>query len=609
MMKPTYIYFYARALTILLSTSSIAAMSLSEDTQNFSQFKTAKMLGDEIADGSSYGGYRDIFLDEKNLKSQTFQKTAPSFQETNDDEIVAKKFQHSVLVQEDPEGKITINPLFARHQETILDMNNLSYAIAKRQGFSDEMNRWVEMLNKSSADLQAMPDSTDSFLGMSMITLCEMEEREYNQMVRGKIAECESKINMFGARVERYRTELLSKGWELRVIEGRTGYKTIGEDDRRFVEDDRGFVAYHPASNLMTVVYHGSRNEYDWETNFDGSKVKAPSVNLELPEFVEIHRGFGHAVASTHANAREAILDVVKKLGTEKRQDLKIVYSGHSQGAAVSQAAAVLAAATIGKEIFGPQFNNAESNSFQYYGLSVPRVFAGKVTKTWVEGMFGKDNMIRQNVHGDPVPVSAVKKLSNFQQDFLKTLIQPNFKKAAAQWMLHKGNMDNIPFISQWLATKLENGIDWGTNLTTDFLKNRPQFKLFLEKKIEDAVEDFVGFEGVGHLALDSVTAAHKRNLWAQTTSFLGRFASNTKDVVTGYYSKLTGQKTTAPGFWGLLKNTATDALYTFTAPLHYGSTVADEGGSFDPNVVGRDVAKLVGIGKAHQALKNIAQK
>jgi hypothetical protein len=73
----------------------------------------------------------------------------------------------------------------------------------------------------------------------------------------------------------------------------------------------------------------------------------------------------------------------IDDLDNETKSKIKVVVSGHSQGAALASILLPLLAEIYtadGK--FGPNFNNAFSNVFQGYFISNPRVYSGDIPLT-----------------------------------------------------------------------------------------------------------------------------------------------------------------------------------------------------------------------------------
>lgn len=484
------------------------------------------------------------------------------------------------------DGSKRINENYIGFQRTIHIMNDLSYAIAKRQGYGDDLNKWISELNKTQKDYVAFKASRekdvevndDDFLDLRE----ELTDRDYQRHIefcKWKIKELEQKVIENINRSNGHFKDLKENGgWEWKVIEGKTGYKSITGSDRAYVPDDRGFVAYQKSTNTIIVVYHGSRNEKDWDTNFDGQAVTALDVGLKLPDNPLLHRGFGHAVASCEQQVKDAIRDFVREHEEENkgnRKDLNIYVTGHSQGAAVASISFMDLAINLGKELFGEGYKNAEKNNFKGIFFSAPRSFARRFGEVYNKSLallneeVGADNMMRQNVYGDPVPHAS--------------------KKAIGIW---EGRLLNL--------------IDYFFDLRKLSFFQKPQFENIRVGGISlvDALKNanFVSYDSVGHLALDSVVAAQKRVWWDAAKAFWKRTTTNFVDVAKNSIQRALGYETPGKGIMDFIGNTAKDMAMTLVAPFHNGVLQEDAGAAFDPSVVGNNPNSMLAAG-----LKNTA--
>ncbi|HBN22975.1 MAG TPA: hypothetical protein DD412_07040 [Holosporales bacterium] len=291
----------------------------------------------------------------------------------------------------------------------------------------------------------------------------------------------------------------------------------------------------------MTVIIRGSQTREDavgspdWEVNFDSKLIDFP--------FGKVHGGFYNRTTAMLPNIQKAMNRFIDDLDDETKSKIKVVVSGHSQGAALASILIPLLAETYkanGK--FGPNFNNALSNVFQGYFLSNPRVYSGDSAIEWINRVVGKHNMIRQNVTGgilaDPVPVAS-----------------PGRTMTAL--------LSLIPFAGERLAEKY--GGDKGTR-------------------------------SVGYLAADWSNDVLTRQLGNDTLSLAARRAKkyfwNRWDILVdavkhplNILNLTTGKKILKQLFLEPIK----DPLIAFVAPAHYGSigNSAEKGEAlFRPDIV-----------------------
>ena len=175
---------------------------------------------------------------------------------------------------------------------------------------------------------------------------------------------------------------------------------------------------FHPP--YTTFEYsplHGSRNADDWQTNFDATLVAAKTeCKLPLSKDIWVHRGFGHVVKSFIHNLENDLVEIIQKVSEGKenldKEKLRILFTGHSHGAAVATLAAVCFADSQGQALFGIDYKNASGNQIQSYVFAMPRFVAQKdVSK--VHEIFGRHNIIQQNVKGDPAPAILSSQLSD----------------------------------------------------------------------------------------------------------------------------------------------------------------------------------------------------
>ena len=502
------------------------------------------------------------------------------------------KMASNPLVMLDDDGNKTVNPHFSHHKTTILEMNALSYATSKRQSASDQMNKWIAALNSNSTEhAEFLKDLEDDFFGcMDMLDVFEeMDYQDRGSYIKKEISKLEAYIMDQVSAEQKLADVLYKDGWELKAFEGKSGYKrALGNPGDNWVNDDRGFVAFHRKTNTISVIYHGSRDGSDWEANFDARQVRASTTGLNLPGDVKVHRGFANLVESCKDNVAELVRQFHASIEESKKAKVQIYVSGHSLGAALASVSILDLVHNLGPQLFGPDFNNATSNNVKGFFLSTPRAF-GKEGATTANETVGEDNMVRQNVHGDPVPVAGLKKVEAKLRSFLEW-VQGDRERGST-------GVSRIPLIGKWLEDHMFSILE------------KPQFKVFLEENLEDALASMSGYESVGHLALDDTGETLKRMLWPSIKALAGRTAANFVGMVKGYWGALVGNDVPNPGITGFVKNTFYDIASTGAAPLHNGTTCAGAGGAFDKNLPSLETDRLLKQGQSHLDAKEAAKQ
>lgn len=326
--------------------------------------------------------------------------------------------------------------------------------------------------------------------------------------------------------MEEYLAALTQDGWEVKSVSGRSG-----KDNR--IEDNPGFVAYNKSKNIMTVVMRGSQTKADeeksadWEVNFDGEMIDT-SIG-------KVHRGFYNKSMAVAPRIVEAMEEFMKELTPDQKKNIRVIFTGHSQGAAL---ASFLLPLTIDifktKKTFGPNFDNAQQNVFMGYLISAPRVYGDEKGQDWIHTLTGKDNIIRQNVTGnlinDPVPVgSPGRTLTNL--------------------------LKLIPFAGESLAKKYGGG---------------------------------QGTRSVGYLAADLSKDVLTRRASVDFQALGERRLTAINKAIAEFQETGPSFKTAKSLFNAFIKEPLTDTLWTLVGPLHYGSThnQVEEGAYFGPEVV-----------------------
>ncbi|MBX9804332.1 MAG: lipase family protein [Alphaproteobacteria bacterium] len=270
------------------------------------------------------------------------------------------------------------------------------------QVIDNVQNRHLPFIGKKS-------DGTFSltpFLGEINKDLLALNELSYS-MVKGHVALSDLKM-----------VELEEQGWKL--IAGMTGLEGMSS----YFGDLSGLVYYNKLKRLIAVVYHGTSTIDDgvgagWTTNINvpiinpraiKSKTAAGDSLHALDMAGSVHKGFAHKYVTTQEDLLEIITRFLakKEVTQEERENLRIVFTGHSQGAALGNLALYDMAVNHGADLFGLGFDNHKDPRFYGYFLSAPRV-GNKAYVDTLHAVVGEECIIRQNLHGDPVPVALGK--------------------------------------------------------------------------------------------------------------------------------------------------------------------------------------------------------
>jgi hypothetical protein len=271
-------------------------------------------------------------------------------------------------------------------------------------------------------------------------------------------------------KLARYEQYYRKNSWIIKYLPGITGSK-----ETNAIDDIPGIFAYNKEKDLMIICFRGSQKlageniftSKDWKANFSrkissSSSKKNPLFGL-LPENIAMHKAYAFRAGETLS----AIMKTVKVFWQinedeghpEKNQALRFIVTGHSQGSALGTLALAALVHTLGKDLYGPLYANAEQNKFAGYFFSSPRSIMGLESAFIVHSLVGKHNIANQNVEGDPV--TQLNMASNF----------PGFKKNSWKdlgFLLldkKKDALERRPqILQQWLHNKSIFGIDLSGN-------------------------------------------------------------------------------------------------------------------------------------------------
>jgi hypothetical protein len=316
-------------------------------------------------------------------------------------------------------------------------------------------------------------------------------------------------------------------------------------------------------------------------------------MKVELSQYLEktgckiegdVHKGFAKKYYSTKPDVLALMKDIIDTLTPEQKKNVKVVFSGHSQAGGTGSLALADITANHGKELFGPDFDNKKSGTFNGYFLSGART-GDEEYANWVHKHVGKDYIARQNVAGDPVPVALVDE--EVQKIVLKIpalgkiLVEAAGGYADTGHLLYEdgaevGRRANALFVEEGLS------IDEFSKLDT-FIRDLLSFKLNKEDIPQALISNSVSSSWN--------PVAKLQNLW------------NNYKIGQMIYSAAQGDKQS---------QAMLDQLLTMRfGHFHYGHFKKETGtAGFDPKIIGRDLDKYLEYGRQHELTKeNALQK
>ena len=529
------------------------------------------------------------------------------------------------------------NPNASVLQGSILDLNDLSYLVAKSQSKKAELAALRNKLKDVKEEIAEL-EATDDFFGLDEALLDELYSERDDLGV--KIQALGKDLQENDKRKDELTEVFVRHGWVLRVFKGKTGYKPqFGDEAVSYVDDDRGIVAYDPSTHSFVICYHGSRNADDWKTNLDGKKIKASEAGLLLGD-LEVHRGFAHAAASCTVSICNAV-DEILATGIST-VGANFWGAGHSQGAGVAALGLADLALRLGVRFYGPGFDNTVSNVFKGLLLSAPRAVAAASLDGY-HAIVGSHNVIRQNVDIDPVPVASLRESGPLKTvahvggkvvSVVKTVSSPViavgefidnhtgiFTAAGKTISLADrgimaaskvGNFAPVRTVFSFIpgaptawalyqhgrtAVMTANKVSAVVSTVIDDPRLVGVKDTFATQEAGDAMESLTGYAGVGQLALDPTAEVERRSIWPSLKAWAGRVVTNTIGLFKTR-TRFDGQPASVDA---LIAYSAKDLVKTLFAPVHYGSTVKGASGSFDPKVVGTDLDTMLANGRAHR--------
>jgi hypothetical protein len=449
----------------------------------------------------------------------------------------------------------------------IISQVDMTYAKSKFQDIMEEFEIESEKFNKSN--------NSDEKKGLRAV----LNSNEYRAQYHIR-------------KLNNYQKQLTDKGWEFKPFEGLTGYIHGGHAK----EDEAGFIGFNKDKSILTINWHGSRNGEDWKANLDG--VKTPVEELGG---MEVHRGFWNRVKASLQQIDIILDEYMKTLTEEQRKNVIVVNTGHSQGAALSTLTQLYLITKWAPKYFGENYKNDEANHIQGLHLSCPRSVAEEFIEK-ANKIIGAQNFIRYNVHGDIVPLVAMRATATETlKGILKTALMLKDNKEKRQEYIESAK--KLPVIGKYVdeyVSKAEHYINENKTDLETYLE-LPQIKDTIkeyEGKPEKFVEHMTGYGDLGTLALIYFPEALNTSLEQSAGHFWTRLKNNYKLYKEGKEE-----------FYNIRMKMIGDIIFSNLAPFHGGSTVEgtdndSAGGAFEPNIFSADLAKHIQQGSEHEKNK-----
>lgn len=493
------------------------------------------------------------------------------------------------------ENGVQGSPFLKSMQDTLLRMNDLSYNRVKAGDaylrFADNEHTRLEREGWDIRGFRGLEGRRSDFIDLSGIV-------SYN-----------ADLNVIAVV---YHGTAGSEGWETNFeamkLNPRYLVMELGKDLYEEMREKFSATLFNPAvKELKQTLKAFSQQEFtssrmadilhqieDMVTNgvIDsalGQHLSAPiRLKLELVDYIEktgvniggaIHKGFAKKYFSTKREVINLIRVFVQRLPADKVKSVKIVMSGHSQAGGTANLAQADIMANHSEEIFGTKINNSQSGTFYGYFLSAARV-GDRVYARWMHENVGKDNIARQNVKGDPVPIASgdkdMAKTLKASVPALGELLSETADYADTGHLLFD---DAKEVWERAKASYLKAGIDvYELEAFTNGLYNAASMMFGTE-----AIPDFIATQPE-YCSWNPITKAKN------CIDTIG-FANKTISALRG--------KSTA-------QNELSDLATKRYAHLHYGHFRREVNTAvFDPLVVGRDIDKMLMQGVQHEEKKH----
>jgi septal ring factor EnvC (AmiA/AmiB activator) len=279
--------------------------------------------------------------------------------------------------------------------ELIIDMKDAKSGVS-----IVEINgkKWVQYIRDPSKQIQGIRYRfSDQFLTL-YDQLLEANDHSYAaaNMFTEKNPEKLQKVN---ERHDRLNSDFEKLGWKDTIY-------ACGSMGRDNVDADVPCVMRHnPNEKVVEITFHGSRiGSYfpffhdgtgDWGANYDDESVSPDKINLDIKADVKLHKGFALNVQSVQDNIKQYLKDILSKVPPAQRSQYRVVFTGHSKGAAMANIGALLAKEYLDKEKIPAHVSTILFSS--------PRAIFEDKSQTLMDKIIGIANVVRVGVYGDPV--------------------------------------------------------------------------------------------------------------------------------------------------------------------------------------------------------------
>lgn len=153
---------------------------------------------------------------------------------------------------------------------------------------------------------------------------------------------------------------------------------------------------------IIAIVFRGSQAQSfqrlngmlgaSWLTNLSARKMTYPE-SFGLPHAL-FHRGYLERYGSARLNIFADVQELWNRIPANKRSEVRIIITGHSQGGGVTIPAAADIVKNLGQMLFGSNFDNVRTPRFFVYALSSPNTVGDRETKQLVHDIVGRDNIL-----------------------------------------------------------------------------------------------------------------------------------------------------------------------------------------------------------------------
>lgn len=500
------------------------------------------------------------------------------------------------FVLEDESGLIRVSSFIKSEQDTLLIMNDLSYNLIKDAQTQMKLNfktmEKLKTLGWQMVGFSGLEGRRNTYPDMSGMIFYNPKRNLIIVVYRGTGGNKDGwDTNFDAAKINPYKIQkefckdLYDEVVEIvRSSDHYEALKGIKKIIRKAQEDDLNLAKANETYSKVTSYI----KEQNLEEHMTVGIINAFDQKLELMSTVdkigsniegEVHKGFLKKYLSTKNEVLGILKNHIKGMSPDQKKKLKIIFTGHSQAGATGNLALTDICINHGKELFGKKFKN--QTDFRFYGYYLSAARAGdKAYRKWVHQHLGKSFIIRQNVEGDPTPVSSGdEKMAEY--------------------------VERIPVIGEILAKRIAQFDDTGYLLLDDGHKVWKRARDLYEQEGYDIdkfteVEDFVRYLASWVIedqsAIPKYLAPKKDGdsfLWSPLRWTKSRIkAAKTFNLIRQSFN---GDQEALKELEALK-----DLFISRYAHLHYGHHKPEIGAAFDPYVVGRDLDSMAIRGKKH---------